>query len=139
MCLTPCRPATEHRTSPQLMQRRRPIEIALSAPDGRTAAWGRVYVRSMGPIDGVDVSVRGLSPATTYTLFLMQEDSVPVAPSMPLATIITDAKGGAALVEAVTAVPLPDLSGTSGRRLVLVEGLAPDGPAALSARVPRER
>ncbi|MBC7841713.1 MAG: DUF305 domain-containing protein [Gemmatimonadaceae bacterium] len=118
---------------------RRPIEIALSAPGGITAAWGRVYVRSMGPIDGIDVSVRGLSPATSYTLYLMDGDGARVSWSVPLATVVTDANGGAALVEAVTAAPLPDISDASGRRLVLVEGIVPNGPAALTSPVTRER
>ena len=118
---------------------RRPLEIALSAPDSLTAAWGRVYVRSMGPIDGIDVSVRGLSPATSYTLYLRDGDESRMASDVALATVLTDAKGGAALVEAVSAAPLPDISESSGRRLVLVEGIVADGPVALTSRVSRQR
>ncbi|QJR38057.1 hypothetical protein HKW67_00370 [Gemmatimonas groenlandica] len=128
---------TQNLTQPAVA--RRPVEISLSAPDGRASSWGRVYMRSLGPIDGIDVSVRGLSPATTYTLYLMDEDSAYVSSSLPLATVVTDANGGAALVEAVTAAPLPEISETSGRRLVLVEGVAPNGPTALTSRVPRGR
>lgn len=115
---------------------RRPIEIELRAPDGRAGAWGRAYVRSMGPLDGVDVSVRGLMPSTTYTLFVGESNGTLSASSMPIATVITDAHGAAALVEAVTATTLRDASDSFARRLVLLKGATADGPVALTARAP---
>ncbi len=116
---------------------RRPVEIELRAPDGRAGAWGRAYWRSMGPIDGVDVSVRGLMPSHTYTLYVSESGGTVSASGVAIATVITDAQGGAALVEAVTATALHDAPESFARRLVLLEGLAPDGPVALTSRPPQ--
>lgn len=112
---------------------RRPTEIVLQPPSGAAVAWGRVYVRSLGPVDGVDVSVRGLMPTTTYTLFLSDSNGALSVASLPLATVITDAHGAAPLVEMVTASRLPIAGGIVGPRLVLVQGLTRDGPVALAA------
>jgi hypothetical protein len=94
-----------------------------------------VFVRSLGPIDGVDVSVRGLAPSTTYTLFLTDASGAPSSASWPLATVITDAHGSQPLVEAVTPAPLPRGAPAEGRRFVLVRGTTTEGPVALSAAV----
>ncbi len=121
----------------QLASMQRATEIELQSPNGPTSAWGRAYVRSMGPIDGVDVSVRGLAPGTVYTLYLSDSDGGVSASSWPLATVMTDAHGAAPLVEAVTAAPLPNGAQSAARRLVLVTGVAPDGPIVLRAGPPR--
>lgn len=120
-----------------LSSTRRSTEIQLETPSGVAGPWGRVYVRRMGPIDGVDVSVRGLTPATTYTLYLSAPDGALTEASWPLATVITDAHGAAPLVEAVTASRLPDGPESVGRRLILVTGAGRDGQIALTARMPR--
>jgi YVTN family beta-propeller protein len=111
----------------------RPTEIELRSPTEQAGAWGRAYVRALGPIDGIDVSVRGLAPATTYTLYLSDADGALSDSSLPLATVLTDAHGAAPLVEAVTAAPLPLDVAAAGRRLILVVGTSRDGPITLTA------
>lgn len=109
-------------------------EIDLTPTTAGSTARARVYVRSLGPIDGVDVSVRGLAPSATYTLFLTDPSGRPSGTSWPLATVVTDAHGGAPLVEAVTQAPLPLGPAATGRRFVIVRGTTADAPVALAAR-----
>jgi YVTN family beta-propeller protein len=119
---------------------RRPARsIALVAPSRDGAGRATVWIRSLGPVDGVDVSVSGLAPSTTYTLFLRDERDQRSRMDWPLATVATDSSGAATLVEAVAPTTLPDgrVAGDAGRaRLVLVRGARAGDPVALVERTP---
>ncbi|HEY0778253.1 MAG TPA: beta-propeller fold lactonase family protein [Gemmatirosa sp.] len=115
--------------------------FALTPPNADTDArhaTGRatVWVRSLGPIDGLDVWVSGLAAATTYTLFLADASGTLSDASWPLATMTTDAHGGVPLVEAVAPTMLPVGPAAGGRRFVLVRGTTARSPVALQALRP---
>ncbi|HEX8271495.1 MAG TPA: beta-propeller fold lactonase family protein [Longimicrobiaceae bacterium] len=114
--------------------------VSLVPPTGSGTGKGTVWIRSLGPVDGVDVSVSSLAPSTTYTLFLRGQGPGRDALSWPLATVATDASGANALVEAVAPTTLPpDLAGpyTPTRPyLVLVRGTSADDPIAIAQRMP---
>jgi hypothetical protein len=94
-----------------------------------------VDVRSLGPIDGVDVWLSGLEPAETYTLYLTDGRGLLSGESWPLATMTTDKNGGAPLVEAVSAARLPIAEGSlvAGYRVVLVKGTTARSPIVLGS------
>jgi YVTN family beta-propeller protein len=98
---------------------RRPRTIELASSAANATARVTVWVRSLGPLDGVDVSASGLQPTTTYTLFA----NIGEGARWPLATVITDAGGTATLVESIAPTVLPDRS-----RFILVRGTRPDDP-----------
>jgi YVTN family beta-propeller protein len=128
---------TEHLVPLAISRRARAIDLV--PPSGSGSARATVWVRSLGPIDGVDVNATGLMPSTTYTLFLRAgaEHTPPVA--WPLATVITDPTGTATLVESFAPTTLPtDVAGTSPARprLVLVRGTRPDDTAVVTERMP---
>jgi YVTN family beta-propeller protein len=114
--------------------------IVLVPLTGSGTGRATVWIRSLGPVDGVDVNASALAPSTTYTLFLRGQGTTEPVMSWPLATVVTDPTGAATLVEAVAPTPLPaDLAGPYTRTrpyLVLVRGTAADGPIAVAQRVP---
>jgi YVTN family beta-propeller protein len=118
-------------------RRARAIELVPPSGRGSGSARATVWVRSLGPIDGVDVNVNGLMPSTTYTLFLRASGDAASRDDWPLATVITDATGTATLVESFAPTTLPnDVGGASPARprLVLVRGTHPDDPTAVTER-----
>ncbi len=128
----PSGPGTENLVSFASMHRTEEIQLAPMASEA--TAWGRVFVRSLGPIDGIDIIVRGLAATSVYTLYLSDANGALSGASLPVATVITDANGAAPLVEAVTATPLPTGVAAVGRRFVLVAGSAYDGLIVLRDR-----
>ena len=108
-----------------------PRNVMLAPVDGGTAR-ATVTIRSLGPVDGVDVTASGLAPATDYTLYVAGAEGE--GEPWPLATLRTDSAGKAA-IEAVapTTVPrgAPAPSGAPARRLVLVRGAVPQGAPVL--------
>jgi YVTN family beta-propeller protein len=123
---------------------RRPRVINLVSPSGTGSARATVWVRSLGPVDGVDVTATGLTPTTTYTLFMRTVGEGSGA-AWPLATVISDANGAATLVEAIAPTVLAPVGadGTSSpsSQLILVRGTRPGDPtvaaSGLSASTPR--
>ncbi|MBD0319341.1 MAG: YncE family protein [Gemmatimonadetes bacterium] len=119
---------------------RRAAAITLVPPTGSGTGRATVWLRSLGPVEGVDVMATALAPSTTYTLFLRGQGPAADALAWPLATVATDATGGATLVESVAPTRLPDdLAGPySPTRpyLVLVRGTKPGDPIAVAQRMP---
>jgi YVTN family beta-propeller protein len=108
-----------------------PRNVELSPTAGGTAR-GTVTIRSLGPVDGVDLSVNGLAPTTEYTLFLSASGAM-----WPLATARTDS-AGKANVEAVAPTTIPRGTAAPGdvmRRLVLVAGAAAGDAVVLEGRI----
>ena len=117
---------------------KRALAIDLVPASGDGGGKGTIWIRSLGPVDGIDVSVTGLAPSTTYTLFLRASREADPRSAWPLATIATDATGGTALVESVapTALPTRAMGGSSseGPTFVVLRGAAADGPVVLISR-----
>lgn len=115
--------------------------VELQSTPGAGKARGTVWVRSLGPVDGIDVTASGLAPSAKYTLFLRIGGSGEMRMDWPLATVMSDTSGSAALVEAIAPTVLPDASTggtTSGARprLILVRGTRAVDPIALAERTP---
>jgi YVTN family beta-propeller protein len=119
-----------------LASQRRAVRLDLVTTSTTGRGRGTVDVRALGPIDGVDVSVTGLEPGATYTLYITGRANDGSRSDWPLATIVTDGSGNAPLVEAVSAARLPIAGGAlgAGYRLVLVKGSDPGGPIVLGSR-----
>lgn len=132
----PAGPGTSN-LSPLLTQRRA-AAVTLAPTGAGGPGKATVWIRSLGPLDGVDVMATGLAPSTTYTLFLRGAGPGTGVPDWPVATVATDTTGGATLVEAVAPTRLPDdLAGPYNPArpyLVLVRGTAPGDPVALAQR-----
>jgi YVTN family beta-propeller protein len=104
-----------------------PQNIRLSTTSGH-AGRGTVTIRSLGPVDGVDLSANELTRDSEYTLFLSASGAM-----WPLATVRTDSTGRAN-VEAVAPTTIPrGGAGSTGaeRRLMLVGGSMPTGQVVL--------
>jgi hypothetical protein len=124
----------DHLVPLSTMRQPKTFELVPVAGAGIPAARGTVWVRSLGRVDGVDVSVSGLAPRSTYTLYLA-DGGTTSGRAWPLATVVTDGNGGAPLVEAVTPSGLPPLdTGAAGRRpmLFLVRGATADAQVVLA-------
>jgi YVTN family beta-propeller protein len=133
----PSGPGTENLVP--LANSRRAHAVELVPPSGSDSARVTVWVRSLGPVDGVDVNAHGLAPSTTYTLFLRAGGQAAVGAVWPLATVTTDATGGATLVESVAPTTLPQGDGAASPaypQLVLVRGTRPDDPIVAAGRLP---
>lgn len=111
----------------------RPVRFELVPASAARRGHGTVDVRSLGPIDGVDVSVSGLDAVATYTLYLTERADNGARSDLPLATVVTDRNGNAPLVESVSTTRLPMSDGAFGvgRQLILVKGTDRGGPPVL--------
>ena len=109
-----------------------PARNVVLEPSTTGAARATVTIRSLGPVDGVDVAANGLQPSTEYTLYL--RTGAQPADAWPLATLRTDSTGKAN-VEAIAPTTLPRAAKGSAGDLILVTGQSPGGTVALQGRI----
>jgi len=104
-----------------------PVRNVVLAPVDGNIGKASVSVRSLGPVDGVDVSATDLRPSSEYTLFLTSDSG-----TWPLATVRADSTGKVN-AEAVAPIAIRDAPGA--QRLVLVLGHSMDSGAVLAAHL----
>lgn len=110
-----------------------PAQNVTLTPAAVGAGRATVTIRSLGPVDGVDVSATGLRPSSEYTLVLVTEGAD--AERFPLATVRSDTTGKAN-VEAVAPTTIPRAGAGTTRRLVLVAGKSVRDAVVLEGRLP---
>jgi YVTN family beta-propeller protein len=102
------------------------------SPGNLAGAKATVTIRSLGPVDGVDLSAMGLQPSQQYTLFLRTGDQNEAA--WPLAAFRADS-GGKANVEAIAPTTIPRAKNERVPELILVIGESPRGAVVLKGRI----
>jgi hypothetical protein len=134
-------PAGEDREKVKpLEQTRRPLTVSLVPPGGDKpgAPHGLAVVRSLGLVDGLDVNVLGLAPATVYGVYVAPAPRPPWKGAQHLTELKTNPKGVAA---AQAVGPLRELvapkaqAAPAKRWLVVVPSGKADAPPALVAEI----
>lgn len=115
----------------------RPMNVALaSSTPGK--ARGYLVVRVLGVVDGLDVSLTGLEPATVYRVLVGESPLPPYRGARHLLDVKTNAKGGAAAqsIGPIRELVAPPSAHAPKKRYVLVvPATSPASATVLTGRV----
>lgn len=114
----------------------RPVVVELLPPAGASGK-GFAAIRALGVVDGLEMTVTGLTPKTSYGLYLSTTDHPPYRGLQHLSQVTTNPRGGGALqaVGPLRKLVRPEARGAAPRFLLVFSGEPAAQKPTLSGKV----